>query len=68
MDNELIDIKLDKKSFSVISLSDQSGDKIYWLSRTPIERLKHIEVLRRINYGYRAASRLQRVLEVTKGS
>lgn len=68
MDKELIDIKLDKKSFSIISLSDQSGDKTYWLSRTPIERLRQIEVLRRINYGYRAASRLQRVLEIVKGS
>jgi hypothetical protein len=68
VDKELIDIKLDKKSFSIISLSDQSGDKTYWLSRTPIERLRQIEVLRRINYGYRAASRLQRVLEIVKGS
>lgn len=67
MDRESIDIKLDKKSFSVISLSDQSGDKDYWHSMSPVERLRHVEVLRRINYGRCAASRLQRVLEITQG-
>jgi hypothetical protein len=59
----MIDIHLDKKSFSVSSLSDRLDDKNYWLSRKPIERMRHIEVLRRINYGHGAASRLQRVLE-----
>ena len=66
MDKKLIDIKLDKKFFSVISLSDQLNEKDYWLSRSPIERMKHIEVLRRINYGHGATSGLQRVLEFTE--
>ena len=66
MDKELIDVKIDKRFFSVVSLSDQSDDKDYWFGRDPIERLRHIEVLRRINYGYRATSRLQRVLEITE--
>ena len=63
MDKELIDIKIDKKFFSVVSLSDQSDDKDYWFLRDPIERIQHIEVLRRINYGHSATSRLQRILE-----
>jgi hypothetical protein len=67
MDKELIDIKMDKKSFSVVSLSDKSDDKDYWLHRNPIERMQHIEVLRRINYGHSATSRLQRILEFTEG-
>jgi len=34
---ESIDIpKIDKKSFSVSSLSDESYDKAYWLSKTPV--------------------------------
>jgi hypothetical protein len=45
---------------------DTSDEKDYWLSRTPSERLQHIEVLRRINYGHHATARLQRVLEVAQ--
>ncbi|WP_435547867.1 hypothetical protein [Desulfobacterium sp. N47] len=67
MDKELVDIKIDKKFFSVMTLSDQSDDKNYWFSRNPIERLQHIEVLRRINYGHGATSGLQRVLEFAEG-
>jgi hypothetical protein len=67
MDKELIDIKLDKRFFSVASLSDQLDDKDYWFSMDPIERMRHIEVLRRINYGHSATSRLQRVLEYIEG-
>jgi len=64
MDRELIDIKIDKRFFSVMSLSDQLDDKDYWFAKAPIERMRHIEILRRINYGHSATSRLQRVLEV----
>jgi hypothetical protein len=67
MDKELIDVKIDKKFFSVVSLSDQSDDKDFWFDMDPIERMRHIEVLRRINYGHSATSRLQRVLEYTQG-
>jgi hypothetical protein len=48
-------------------LSDQSDDRDYWFARSPIERLRNIEVLRRINYGHLAAARLQRVLEIIEG-
>jgi hypothetical protein len=67
MDKELIAVKIDKKFFSVVSLSDQSDDKDFWFDMDPIERMRHIEVLRRINYGHSATSRLQRVLEYTQG-
>ena len=66
MNKELFDIKIDKRFFSVVSLSDQGDDKGYWFNRTPIERIRHIEVLRRINYGHSATSGLQRVLEFTE--
>ena len=64
MDKELIDVKIDKRYLSVASLSEKSDEKDYWLSRKPIERLRHIEVLRRINYGHAATARLLRVLEI----
>lgn len=63
MDKELIDVKMDKNFLSVVSLSDQSDDRDFWFAMDPIERLRHIEVLRRINYGHGATSGLQRILE-----
>jgi hypothetical protein len=59
-------LKIDRKAFSVISLTDVSDEKAYWLSRTPYERLKQVEILRRINNGTGATARLQRVLEITE--
>jgi len=56
--------KLDKTAFALAPLFDESEDKAYWLSRTPHQRLQHIEVLRRINYGHQSTARLQRVLEL----
>lgn len=67
MEKETINIKIDKSVFSVVSQIDKSNDKEYWLKKTPIERLRQIEILRRINYGHRATVRLQRVLEYTEG-
>jgi hypothetical protein len=59
----LSSLKVDRTAFTVASLKDESDEKAYWLSRTPRERLRQIELLRRINYGYRATARLQTVLE-----
>ena len=56
--------KLDKTTISFGKLSDDSDEKTYWLSRSPQERLQHIQTLRQMNYGTHATARLQRVLEV----
>jgi hypothetical protein len=58
--------RMDKTAFSVVSSFEEADkeDKKYWFSRTPIERLRHMELLRRINYGSNATARLQRVLEI----
>lgn len=64
MDELIKTIRLDKTAISVVPHFDESDERDYWLSRTPQERLRHIEVLRRINYGHRAAAGLQRVLEI----
>jgi hypothetical protein len=66
MEKELFDLKMNKKSFSVTSLKDSSDDRYYWFRQKPIERLKHIEILRRINYGHRATARLQRFFEIAE--
>jgi hypothetical protein len=60
--------KLDKTAFSVLSSFEEADkqDKEYWLSRTPLERLQYMELLRRINYGSNATARLQRVLEIAE--
>lgn len=61
-----LSLKVDRTVFKVDSLEDKSDDKEYWLARTPQERLRQVELLRRINYGHKAAARLQRVLEVAQ--
>jgi hypothetical protein len=59
--------RIDKKAFSVSSLSDESDEKAYWFSKTPQERLIAMELLRQINYGYDpTTARLQRILEITE--
>jgi len=60
--------RIDRTAFSVVSSFEEADkqDKEYWLSRTPYERLQYMELLRRINYGSVAATRLQRVLEVAE--
>ncbi|MDL1878770.1 hypothetical protein FBQ85_26935 [Cytophagia bacterium CHB2] len=61
--NPLSSLKVDRTALAVASLTEESDEKSYWRSRTPAERLQHLELLRRINYGTAATARLQRVLE-----
>lgn len=59
--------RLDKSAFVVTSLSDESEEKEYWRHKSPEERLRAVEQMRQIIYGYDpSASRLQRVLTVTQ--
>jgi hypothetical protein len=59
--------KMDKTAFSVASLFDESDEKAYWLSKTPLERLEALELMRQWMYGYDpATARLQRVYSVAK--
>lgn len=60
--------RLDKTALSLAPLFDDSDEKTYWLSRSPQERLRYMEILRRINYGHRATVRLQRVLELAQNT
>ncbi len=66
MKKQLPTQRIDKKYLSTVTLFEEPDDKLYWLSKGPIERLKKMEELRRINYGNSATSRLQREFEYTK--
>ena len=59
--------KLDKTAIQITSLTDSSGEKEYWLTKSPAERLEALETMRQIIYGYDPlTTRLQRFFEVTK--
>jgi hypothetical protein len=59
--------KLDKNSFSVISIAEIENDVGYWLSKTPEERVLAIEFLRQMIFGYDPLTeRLQRVFETAE--
>ncbi len=60
--------RIDKSAFKVALSFDESDERSYWLSKTPEERLQHVELLRRINYGPAATARLQRILEAVEQS
>ncbi|HEV2474398.1 MAG TPA: hypothetical protein VGS41_17105 [Chthonomonadales bacterium] len=60
------DVRLDRTVLAVSKLTDEDLDLDYWAEATPEERLRYMELLRRVNYGRRAAGRLQRVLSVAK--
>jgi hypothetical protein len=61
--------KLDRTVFSTGSLLEPSDEKSYWLARSPYLRLRAVEWMRQVIYGYDpSATRLQRILEVAQRS
>ena len=48
--------ELDRRSLTVTNLGDNSDDVDYWRNRTPQERIRAVEMLRRLNYGIDATS------------
>jgi len=59
--------KVHKNAFSVVSLHDPPDDVDFWRTKSPVERLEALELLRQIHYGQAAITgRLQRVFEVVK--
>ena len=63
---DIPELRLDKTKIRVVLDFDDSEEIEYWRNSSVIERLQHIERLRRINYGLRATERLQRVIRVVK--
>lgn len=68
----LNDVKLDKTAIRVYSSFEEADadDRKYWQSRTPIERLEALELMRQSAYGYTdpTAKRLQRILEIVRAT
>lgn len=59
--------KVDRSIVSVASSSDESDEKAFWLSKTPLDRLEAVEFLRQIAFGCDPiTTRLQRVLETAE--
>ena len=54
------------KSLKIVQLKDRSTDFMYWMSKSEIERLQAIEILRQqyINYKKDVQSRFQRVYRI----
>jgi hypothetical protein len=58
--------RLDRSAFSIVPLDEQDDDGAYWQTRTPEERMRALEYMRRMAYGDAATARLQRVLSVAR--
>ncbi len=56
--------QVDRKTIIIDSSFNEIDKKAYWHSRTPGERLEHIERLRQMNYGDKATERLQRIFKI----
>lgn len=63
-------VRLDRTALFVFSsfAEAEAADRAYWHSRTPLERLEALELMRQSAYGYEdpTASRLERVLEFAR--
>ena len=65
--SDIVFPKLDKTVIRITSLADPSGEKEYWLAKSPAERLQALETMRQIVYGYDPlTTRLQRFLKITQ--
>jgi hypothetical protein len=53
---EFSDLKMNKTELSLGCLADSSDEKLYWLSKTPDERLEALELVRQVLYGYDTAT------------
>jgi len=58
--------RLDKSKFSIHSITDDLNDIEFWLNQSVDKRIEHIELLRILNYGDQASSRLQRFFEIAE--
>ena len=63
----LQEMKMDKTSFSVADLQDESGEIAYWQAQIPQARLAALELMRQVMYGYDpSTARLERFFEIAQ--
>ncbi|PDW01389.1 hypothetical protein A9Q02_22800 [Candidatus Chloroploca asiatica] len=59
--------RMDKRHFSIVSLSEESGDQAYWQQQHPLDRIAALELMRQVMYGYDiTTARLQSVLTIAE--
>lgn len=64
---DVSEYRMDKAAFSVASLAEADDELEYWLTKSPLERLQAVELIRQTLYGYTGPTpRLQRVLTVAQ--
>jgi hypothetical protein len=70
MESPSNEFKVDRSAFSVVSREEaQKQDIAYWHSKTPLERLEALELMRQSAYGYDpAVMHIEKVLEIVKKS
>ncbi|MFH1620368.1 MAG: hypothetical protein ABIG11_10770 [bacterium] len=61
-----IEAKIDRSSFSISTGFSEMEAVDYWKKQNFAERLKAVELMRKLNYGHSSASRLQRVFEIVE--
>ena len=60
-------LKIDRSAFVISTLQEPTDEIVYWQTKTPLERLEALELMRQILYAYDpSTSRLQRVLTITE--
>lgn len=65
--DEMNGFRMDKSFLEVVDLDAPEDQPAYWRTRPPIERMRCLEMLRRVAFGYdRATSRLQKFFEVVE--
>jgi hypothetical protein len=64
--NDIPEFKIDKTKLKVLKGFSDPDEIEYWRNTSTKERLQHAERLRRIAYGSRATSNLQRVFQIVK--
>jgi hypothetical protein len=67
MEKVVPQLRVDRSAFVISTLQEATDEIAYWQTKTPLERLEALELMRQILYAYDpSTSRLQRVLTVTE--
>ena len=67
MASENLNLSVDRSVFFVSSLKEPTDEVAYWQTKTPIERLEALELMRQVLYAYDPlTTRLQRVFTITE--
>lgn len=60
-------LRIDRSAIVISTLQEPTDEMAYWKTKTPLERLEALELMRQILYAYDpSSSRLQRVLTIAE--